>query len=181
MFDYWDDLQYGDDEYWDYSGINPSAVGTGQKRKRNASGTAKFAEKRRKLSLEETSGDNVRFVSIAVRNEMARRPPPLSDGRTSFALLPDWKQRFANESGVVSAKTMPKEMKQAAESKDTDSPPKKTQVNAVAEMEDNDEDEWVDESEGDEDDDDDEAEDSQHPLASLDPEILKGFLRTGIR
>ena len=168
MFDFWDDLQYGDDEYWDNVGADPATVKTGQKRKRDVHAINKPMEKRRKIRLEDTGGDNVRFVSIAVRNRMMKKEPPLLDRHPSFALLPDWKERFADDSGVVQKKTMPEEMKKAAESKHTDSPPKKMQMDAMATTAE-DEGEWEDDEDG--------AEDALGPLASLDPEILKGFLR----
>ena len=167
MFDYWDDLQYGDDEYWDSSGIGAPAINASQKRKREVAGTTKRANKRRKLSLEETGGDNVRFVSSAARNQMAVSQPPVLKKPASFALLPDWKERFADDSGLLATKTMPEDMKKAAEGQNEDTPPKARHFDATAATEDDEE--WEDEDE--------EAEELQAQLASLDPETLKAVLK----
>lgn len=166
IYDYWDDLQYGDDEYWDYVGTGAVPQNTRQKRKREMTTAVQRPVKRRMLSLEETGGDNVRFVSIAARNEMAKSEPPRLEQPVSFALLPDWKERFADDSGLVLKKSMPEEMKKAAEGQEEDTPPKKRGIDAMAE----DEEEWEDEN-------DEDAEDMAAQLASLDPEALKAVLR----
>ena len=38
IFDYWDDLEYGDDSYWEYDGARPH---TGPKRKRVMSSSSR--------------------------------------------------------------------------------------------------------------------------------------------
>lgn len=166
VFDYWDDLQYGDDSYWDYGGIRAQA---GLKRKRIASSPITNNDKRRKLSLLETGGDNVRFVNWTARKEMATRTRPIVHRRASFALFGDWKQRFANDDGVILNKEMPAAMRRAAEGGHEDSPRKESNFSpsfASAEEEGP-----VDvEAEQ-------TADDMQAELASLDPEMLKSILR----
>ena len=77
MFDFWDDLQYGNEEYWDYGGLG---VPTGSTRKRAA--VAQQKNKRRKLELKETDGGNVRFVSIFSRTHPVRQRAVKLDSRT---------------------------------------------------------------------------------------------------
>ena len=172
LFDYWDDLLYCDDEYWDHGGIETGTLKIGQKRKRNVKNSRMENGKRQKLSLMDTEGGGVRFISLAVRNRMAETQPPVLDRRESFALLPDWRERFAGQdSGVVMTKSMPEEMKKAAEGKDEHTPPKARQMNAeVAEGDEA----WEDEDEAE---DEDEEGDLQAELASLDPEMMKAVLK----
>lgn len=113
FFDYWDDVEYGIDPYWDSTGLVP----TGEKRKRG--GAAKRTPgKRRKLSLEETGGDTAIFVSMDDRRKLWSRRAPVRKNLKSFALLPDWRKRCAQADERLPVKTMPKEMKQAAEADD---------------------------------------------------------------
>lgn len=165
MFEYWDDLHYGEDEYWDSGGRGVPTAEAGQKRKRDKTKPKHHAQKRRKLNLRDTGGDNVRFVNVAAR--IARREPPMLEQPTSFALLPDWKQRFASDTGVIVTQSMPEAMKKAAEGKDEDSPLKSRHSNTVGAEEDDDG--WEDEGE--------EDEDMETQLASLDPEAIKAILK----
>lgn len=167
VFDYWDDLQYGDDSYWEYAGPRPPP--TTLKRKRVTNGTTIKNDKR--LRLIDTAGDNVRFVNRVMRNEMMHRRPAVVEKRESFALFPDWRQRFANVDGAPMKKEMPASMKQAAEGTYDESPPKTLPSNMA----------FVDangvEVEDEEDEDENDMDDMQAQLASLDPETLKTILR----
>lgn len=165
MFEYWDDLHYGEDEYWDNAGLGVPTAEAGKKRKRNETKPTHHAQKRRKLNLKDTGGDNVRFVNVAAR--IARRDPPMLEQPTSFALLPDWKHRFASDTGVAVAKSMPEAMKKAAEGKDEDSPLRSRQPNASDAQ--GDDEGWEDEGE--------EDEDMEAQLTSLDPEAIKAILK----
>ncbi|KAK3715164.1 hypothetical protein LTR37_007374 [Vermiconidia calcicola] len=165
MFEYWDDLHYGEDEYWDNGGRGVPTAEAGQKRKRNEAKLGRHAQKRRKLNLKDTGGDNVRFVNVAAR--IARREPPILEQPTSFALLPDWKQRFAGDTGVIETQSMPEAMKKAAEGRDEDSPLKSRQAYASGVQ--GSDDGWEDEGDGDE--------DMEAQPASLDPEAIKAILK----
>ena len=109
------------------------------------------------------------------RKLWSRRAPVRKDLRT-FALLPDWRRRCAKADQAVLVKAMPKEMKQAAEGKDGDTPEGERHFDAEAmhgeegDWEDEDEDEAEAEAET-------ETGDMQAELANLDPEMLKSILR----
>ena len=166
FYDYWDELQYGEDEYWDQGGTGALASEAGQKRKRGMVNTGKNDFKRRKLSLKDTDGGNVRFVDSAVRIQNFMKQAPMLGRRGSFALLPDWRKRFENDAGVMFNKEMPDAMKNAAEGKNEVAPQQHGHLDASAENE-----EWEDE---------DEEVGMQADLATLDPETLKAVLKQNL-
>ncbi len=136
LFDFWADLQYGDDEYWDNE---PSGMPTaGQKTKRTAGTPLKPVAKRRLLSLGDTDGGLVRFVPTLSRIRFASQRRAESTALSSFALLPDWRDRFAGTTGLIKLKAMPVEMKKAAESKEEDTPPKVRLAELIADEDDDD-------------------------------------------
>jgi hypothetical protein len=110
---------------------------------------AKHVLKRRKIILKDTESDNVRFVPMVARTKFVRTVTS-PKRRSTFALLPDWRQRFADQSGAIQPKSMPADMKRAAESKDEDiTPPQTRHFDAMAtdQGQDGDEGEWEDEDE----------------------------------
>lgn len=143
------------------------------KRKRDEKETISPYAKRRKVIMEGT--ENVKYVSLAKRLEQYYKPPPSLGNVKPFALLPDWKDRFANDTGVAVKKAMPEAMKKAAQAQDFDTPPKQRQFDAL--VEDGDEEEWMDEDEDEDLDGNEGAEDMGAQLASLDPEALKAVLK----
>lgn len=163
LYDYWEDLMYGEDEYWDTEGGGVSI--SGEKRKRGLASRvlSKGMGKRRKLSLKDTDGGNVRFIPLAARVRTGSRAPLLQRKGSSFALLPDWRQQFADATGIFEAMAMPMDMKEAAEAGDQVTP-LKTEHQHVK---------LNDEDEIDEDDD----EDAQVDLLTLEPETLKAILK----
>jgi hypothetical protein len=146
MFDYWEDLKYGNDAYWENGGLG---VPTGEKRKRTMQKPTKQVLKRRKVTLKDTESDNVRFVPMVARTKFVRTVTS-PKRRPTFALLPNWRQRFADQTGVIQPKSMPADMKRAAESKDEDiTPPQTRHFDAMAtdQGQGGDEGEWEDEDE----------------------------------
>lgn len=160
VYDYWEDLKYDDDSYWEYAG----AVGHKRKRKVEQSGES-GGKKRRKLTLEETGGDNVHFVGMSVRCSLSKGKMPRTRKEKALALLPDWRERFSNDGEVFTAKEMPPEMKNAAEAEEHDA--SRDGTPAASDLEEGAE--AGDEADG--------EEDLQAELASLDPEMLKAILR----
>lgn len=168
--DFWDECEYVDDEYWDSGPIGTSTSKSSGKRKREDHVTESLAAKRRRIMMEKI--ENVQFVSMAKRLERFYELPPKLGDVKPFALLPNWKERFAKDTGVFEKKAMPEAMKKAAEAQDEETTPKQRQYDAFAQDE---EEEWVDEDEADEVDG--EAGDMVAQLASLDPEALKAVLK----
>lgn len=172
LYEYWDDVEYGDDAYWEY-GLPEKKAENGQKRRRVAAAEA-TPSKRRKT--EETIQEDVKngdlspmvFMSRAERNRRFLADPPLLKGKNTVSLLPDWRRRFKDADGVVTAKKMPAAMKNAAEAQDEDTPPRKGYVHLTENGED-------DEEEGDWEDDDEEGE--EEGGIALDPEMLQTILR----
>lgn len=163
LFHYWDDLEYGHDPYWDTAALNVS----GEKRKRDGR-VPRSSGKRRKLSLKETSGDKVMFVSTEERRRLWSRRPPIRKGLKSFALLPDWRKRCAAADKEMSVRAMPAEMRQAAEANEEegdDDPPQHERLDNHGAQEEGDE--WED--------DEDDAPDAGQ--LDIDPDALKAVLR----
>lgn len=178
--DYWDELEYVDDEYWDNAPLGALASKPTAKRKRDESIKESITEsaeaKRRRVAS--LSNENIKFVSMAVRLERCRRLPPLLGKVKPVALLPDWRTRFADVTGEIVEKPMPAAMKQAAEAQEEETPPKMRQFDAL--VAEGDDEEWMDEDEVEEDgedgDGDAEVADMAAQLASLDPEMLQTIL-----
>ncbi|KAK0279774.1 hypothetical protein LTR35_008497 [Friedmanniomyces endolithicus] len=136
-YPFWDELEYVDDAYWESEGQPPGrqqqGAGTvGQKRKRAAGTVFNAGEKRRKVSaLKGVVGRGeldgvVDPVVYKTHSERVVFPPPaLVAGRGKvYALVPDWKTRFADEDGLVKTAGMPADMRKAAEAKEEDTPSK---------------------------------------------------------
>ena len=171
---YWDDREYVDDEYWDNAQLGALAIVSTTKRKRSQNVPESPNAKRRRVAAE--SVEKVKFVSLAKRLERFYELPPRIGSVKPFALLPDWRERFANSVEPTLKQTMPEAMKKAAEGLDEDTPPKKRHHDAFVEDEDVEAKEWMDEDDI-EVDDQEEAEDMAAQLASLDPEMLKMVLK----
>lgn len=159
---YWDDVEYGNDEYWDG---NIDAQG-GQSRKQNRTKSEVHTHKRRKISVKDTEGDNVRFKSMSGRLRQWKAPKPVSAERTSFALLPDWRARLADASGTSDDKEMPEDMLKAATAGPEDDATTGKTLRITGPL-----------GNGDEDGGDENAEDMMSELASLDPQVLKAILK----
>lgn len=167
------DLNYGDDEYWDEEGARISTKGVKRKRDGAFKGPTQQIGKRRKVSSGDTEDNPITFKSMAERLNIAGRGSTSLSKGGSFALLPDWRGRYAKENGKVVEKSMPVEMKKAAEGQDLVTPPKRRQVE-VAESEEKDTEvgEGADEEDGNGD-----GDDMDEQLAFLDPETLKSILK----
>ena len=115
-YEYFGELEYIGDSYWDARIKHLENVWAGEKRKSadDAEGDAAVVKKRRKDAGLEPR-DNVLFVPFEAR--LAPTPPPVH-GEGGFALLPDWKERFperaGEESPIKSKKQMPADMRRAA-------------------------------------------------------------------
>ncbi len=178
-YDYFMDAEYGDDEYWEHGRVPAGEASGAQKRKRAPVVPPKQADKKRKKS----SNPNVLFVPIAERVRQRDRTPTDPKTLTSFALITDWRTRYAGTTGELAEKAMPADMKRAAESKDDDTspqPPRHIDAMIIAgEDEEEREDEDTDQAEADgaEAEAHSERGDLQAQLASLDPETLKAILK----
>jgi len=180
-YPFWDELEYVDDAYWELEGPpqgqQQQGAGTvGQKRKRAAGAMVKAGEKRRKVSaLKNVAGRGemgvVDPVVYKTHGERVVFPPPaLVAGRGKvYALLPDWKTRFADADGLVETAGMPADMRKAAEAKEEDTPSKQPPQMVLLdeeEEEDEGEDQGMTEEGGDVD-----------GPAAPDPELLKAILK----
>lgn len=166
LFEYWDDLEYGLDPYWDSAG---SPV-TGEKRKRDDGANA-TPGKRRKISLRDTNGGTAMFVAMGERRKMWDRRAPVKKGLKSFALLPDWRKRCADADTSMAVRAMLVEMRQAAEGNDEETP--EGQRHYDAEAADDGEGEWEDDQEEDELD----GPDLADGMGNVDFDTLKTVLR----
>ncbi|KAK5112754.1 hypothetical protein LTR62_003852 [Meristemomyces frigidus] len=181
-YEYWDDANYGDDAYWDYDtrqwSLTTSMVQAGQKRKRGGLVNTGMTDKRRKLSgrMQQASRasamdavEDVLYISQKERYARAARTPETLRSLKAYALLPDWRRRFAVTEVEVKAESMPEEMQKAAEAEEEEETLSDTGHMTTAGMV-NDEtgEEWEDE-----------AEDNEAGAAAigLDPETLKVVLR----
>lgn len=114
VYEYFGELEYGSDSYWDARIKHLANARAGEKRKsEDAESEAAVVKRRRDAGLE--ARDNVVFVPFEAR--LAPLPPQVRGGGR-FALLPDWKERFperVGESPVRKGKQMPADMRRAAE------------------------------------------------------------------
>lgn len=140
LYEYWDDLEYGPDSYWDSAGKTVP----GAKRKRGDM-PAKIPRKRTKLSLKQMSGDTSLFMSMADRKRLWGRRAPVRKTLKSFALLPDWRRRCTADTTTPSTKIMPAEMRQAAEAAGEETPESERHFDADTMMDEGKEEEWEDE------------------------------------
>lgn len=167
---FWDDLEYQDDTYWDSTGRRPAKIAekeqAGQKRKRAAPAKEAVTDKRRKVSRTQHSsalhlaGEGV--IGYVARAERVRKPAPMLKAAKSYALLPDWRERYANVDGLNrKVAAMPTDMQKAAEAKEEETPVKTGHI----QFEDEGEGDWEDE------------EDGEEGGLGLDPEVLKQVLK----
>ncbi|CAK1364683.1 hypothetical protein CB0940_08343 [Cercospora beticola] len=121
FYGYQEDLEYGEDPYWDAADpraahVRPGKVAkatrTGAKRKRNNESTP--SSKRQKLAPIAREAQPVIFRSRSARQDAQSRTAPTVKGAKTFALLPDWRERFKDADGVVKNKRMPAAMAKAA-------------------------------------------------------------------
>jgi hypothetical protein len=180
VYEYFGELEYGSDSYWDARMKHLNSVGLGEKRKsaQEEDTEGRVAKKRRKDGGDvEEVRDNVLYVPFEKR--LAPLPPGVEQaGEGRFALLPDWKERFPERgSPVGKRKPMPAEMRKAAETVDNDGDDEEEEADEdmSGEREDVDEMETGEDGESEEDDDDgDEEEDS---AAGLDQDLVMQVLR----
>nr|POF07137.1 hypothetical protein CFP56_31761 [Quercus suber] len=143
LYEFWDDMEYADDEYWDYgpeAAVKKDSGLMGHKRKRNAPSDKSQPDKKRKVlgrqpGARESEKDGhfpVYFLSMQDQLRFAKQAPPVLQNRKPVALLADWRERFPEDEGVMLVE-MPKDMKRAADAEDD-------------EMQESGEDEWSDES-----------------------------------
>lgn len=175
LFGYQEDLEYGDDSYWDY-GTYGKDEQTGEKRKRGSAGSQITPSKKRKSAREDAYNRELEPLVFRSRDERTQRflrDPPLQENRAPFSFLGDWKERFARADGIVTNQKMPASMKAAAEAKSEDTPEKANRLHdADSEDQEGEEGDWEDD-EGEEGE---EEEDGEGGLA-IDPEMLKAILR----
>ena len=131
---YWDECEYVDDEYWDNGPVGAPNSKPTTKRKQEEYTTNNPTAKRRRVVME--SIENVRFVSMAKRLERYYKLAPMLGNVKPYALLPDWRERFAKNTGVIEEKAMPEAMKKAAEARNEDTPPQERQFDAFAQDQD---------------------------------------------
>ncbi|KAF2215203.1 hypothetical protein CERZMDRAFT_82251 [Cercospora zeae-maydis SCOH1-5] len=121
LYGYPEDLEYGEDPYWDARDPSPAHVRpgkvtkptrTGAKRKRSLELTP--SSKRQKLAPVAREAQPVIFRSRSARQDAQSLAPPMLEAAKAFALLPDWRERFKNSDGVVQNKRMPAAMAKAA-------------------------------------------------------------------
>lgn len=170
LFEYYDDLEYGDDSYWEY-GL-PGSNKPGEKRKRGvAPANAGHGKRRKANDGEQLVGEwePLMFRSREERLRTYKEDAPLLKGKSSVSFMADWRERFADEDGKVTITKMPAAMRKAAEGQNDDTPPKARQLGEEAYVEDGEDGEegWEDE----EDDGDEEG------GIGIDPEMLKSILR----
>ncbi|KXS97990.1 hypothetical protein AC578_8744 [Pseudocercospora eumusae] len=171
LYGYSEDLEYGDDSYWDYGSYGKSYE-AGEKRKRGPSKTESTPSKRRKSSKGDNLGQEFEpllFRSSDERIKLFFRDPPLQREQPPLSFLGDWRKRFAEADGIVSHQKMPEAMKAAAESKSDETPEKAGRFNADHLEDVEGEEEW-------EDDEDEEEEEGEAGLA-IDPDMLKAILK----
>ncbi|KJY00502.1 hypothetical protein TI39_contig327g00008 [Zymoseptoria brevis] len=170
FYHYWDDLEYGDDAYWDVglSGDQDNKAGVKRKRSESKKKEAVVDKRRRPNSFNREvytrEQDPLIFCSRAERNR-PRKPDMLRKGTTAFSLLPDWRKRFAREDGWVDHKEMPSDMKRAAEAGVLETKTKERQ-GGIRLVEDGEED-WED----------DEEENDEEGALSLNLDMLKEVLK----
>lgn len=125
LYNYEDDAEYGDDAYWDTSGPRPAPirrdhashaaemVKSGSKRKRDSHNAPR--SKRQKTSAPvDRDSQPVIYLSREVRMASYQKSPPAVQSRdSSFALLPDWREKFRDTDGLIASKRMPKSMARA--------------------------------------------------------------------
>lgn len=176
LYEFWDDLEYAEDEYWDYGIGHPPrdqhSDQTGSKRKRRTA-TPTHPNKRRTTSgakpgMQDNLGSShypVYFMSVQERLRIAGTRPPILQASKPVTFFADWRERYPADQDV-SVKEMPRDMKHAAEAQEDDALREEHGVRADKTSD-----------QGDEDEDEDEIDAHDDVLTSLDPDTLKRVLR----
>lgn len=130
-FDYWEDIEYNDDGFNDAGPrrsrerVEPDAERAGQKRKKAFTLTS--PEKRLKAASGEArpvSGAESPTPTVAWKTHCEEgRPPTVENFDRSFALLKDWRERYANSPGFKTAKSPNNTPREDVASNDLLSPP----------------------------------------------------------
>nr|POF22320.1 hypothetical protein CFP56_36405 [Quercus suber] len=161
LYEFWDDMEYADDEYWDYGAAAAEKQDSGQmgrKRKRNASSKMSQSDKKRKVSgkqvgvrkTEEEGNFPVYFLSMQEQLCTAKKLTPVLKSRPPVALLADWRERFPEHEAIMLVE-MSEDMQRAALAvEDEDITGQKSLVGMEDDVQGNGEDEWDDEDEEDE-------------------------------
>ena len=180
VYEYFGELEYGSDSYWDARMKHLNSVGLGEKRKsaQEEDTEGRVVKKRRKDGgrgdVEEVR-DNVLYVPFEKR--LAPLPPGVEQaGEGRFALLPDWKERFSERgSPVGKRKPMPAEMRKAAEEVVGDEDEEGEDMSG--DQEGGDEMETGEDGEPEEDDEDDDEDEQEEGAAGLDQDLVMQVLR----
>ena len=122
LFNYGDDIEYGEDAYWDTAGPRPgpprpadSAETTkaGSKRKRASEKKAPSSKRQKRSGPVNRDSQPIIFMSREARMESYQKPPPTLQSGEVFALLPDWRERYRDAEGLATSKAMPPSMAKA--------------------------------------------------------------------
>jgi hypothetical protein len=183
VYEYFGELEYGSDSYWDARMKHLGEAGLGEKRKsgEEEDTEARMVKKRRKDARGDVQAvrDNVLYVPFERR--LAPLPPVVGQGEGKFALLPDWKERFPERgSQVLKRREMPAEMRRAAEEVVDEEDDDEEDENGSADREDGDEMEVEMGEDGeweDEDDEDGEQDGEEESAAGLDQDLVMQVLR----
>jgi hypothetical protein len=183
VYEYFGELEYGSDSYWDARMKHLGEAGLGEKRKggEEEDTEARMVKKRRKDARGDVQEvrDNVLYVPFERR--LAPLPPVAGQGEGKFALLPDWKERFPERgSQVLKRREMPAEMRRAAEEVVDEEEDDEEDENGSADREDGDEmememgedGEWEDDDDGDG-----EEDGEEESAAGLDQDLVMQVLR----
>jgi hypothetical protein len=119
VYEYFGELEYGSDSYWDARIKHLAAVRAGEKRKSGVDEDEAAVLKKRRKDGGLEARDNVVFIPFEER--VAPLPPKVCE-EEQFALLADWKERFPeginDGSPTRKGKQMPADMRKAAEAED---------------------------------------------------------------
>jgi len=151
VYEYFGELEYGSDSYWDTRIKHLASVRAGEKRKSGVDEDEAAVIKKRRKDDGLEARDNVVFIPFEKR--LAPLPPKVHD-EEQFALLPDWKERFPEgcDDGSPTRKRMPADMRRAAEAGDEEDAEDGEKPVAHENEMDVDDEEYEDEDEDDDDD-----------------------------
>ena len=182
VYEYFGELEYGSDSYWDARMKHLGEAGLGDKRKsaEDEDTEARMVKKRRmdaRGDVEEVR-DNVLYVPFERR--LAPLPPVVGQGEAKFALLPDWKERFPERGSPVAKRRpaeMPAEMRKAAEEVVDEEDDDAEDQDMAGDRGDGDEMETGEDGESEEDEDDEDGEDKEEGAGGLDQDLVMQVLR----
>jgi hypothetical protein len=182
VYEYFGELEYGSDSYWDARMKHLGEAGLGEKRKseeEEGDTEARMVKKRRKDArgdVEEVR-DNVLYVPFEGR--LAPLPPVVGQDEGRFALLPDWKERFPERGSPIGKRRpaeMPAEMRKAAEEVIDEEEDVEDQ-DMAGDRDDGDEMETGEDGESEEDGDDEDGEEEEEGAGGLDQDLVMQVLR----